>query len=610
LLLDGLTRLEYRGYDSAGVCFVAGDGAEARLERVRAAGSVHELARSLNGTGADARCGIGHTRWATHGRVCVDNAHPFLSCDGSVALALNGIVENFAALRRELSGNGHHFESETDAEVVCHLVAQHYRGDLVEAVSCAAAELDGHFAFVCCHRDHDRLLVGFRRQCPLVVGRGDGETFLASSTTAFPAEIRRLQLPSDGDVVSATPQQVRFYAEGRRRARREQRLSAECRRAERGVFESLMLKEIHDQPSALRLTIAGFASSAEERHDWVRELAGIERLQFVACGTAYHAALAGKQLFEHWARIPCQVDVASEWRYRDPLADERTLVCAISQSGETADTLAAVRHARAHGLRTLAVTNMPESQITREADRVLHTRCGIELSVAATKTFTAQVALLACLAAEFAARRRFAGEQLAAATAALRRLPNRIEDFLVADHPIDEIAESYADAAYVFFLGRQIGLPVAFEGALKLREIAYIPCEAYPAAEIAGDRPRRRRGPPAPRRGRHLRPWHRAAPATTSRRRAAAAARAPNRAAAQLRPRPSSEPRQDRDRGVTPDNRPTKKEPACHTAITASDVRIQSVQAAPRCARRCASRSLGLPSRSSSSFRSRLPSVH
>jgi glutamine---fructose-6-phosphate transaminase (isomerizing) len=265
LLLDGLTRLEYRGYDSAGVCFVADNGAEARLERGRVAGSVGELASSLNGTGADARCGIGHTRWATHGRVCVENAHPFLSSDASVAVALNGIVENFTRLRGDLCSRSHQFASETDAEVVCHLVAEHYRGDLVEAVSAAAAELQGHFAFVCCHRDHRELLVGFRRQCPLVVGRGTGETFLASSTTALPTEIRRLQLPNDEEVVAATPQHVRFYVDGRRRIRRQLPLAADRGCTERGEFESLMLKEIHDQPAALRQTIADFADSADVR---------------------------------------------------------------------------------------------------------------------------------------------------------------------------------------------------------------------------------------------------------------------------------------------------------------------------------------------------------
>ena len=485
LLLDGLSRLEYRGYDSAGICFVVANGSGAQLERARIAGSVRELAQSLNGTGSDARCGIGHTRWATHGRVCIDNAHPLLSCDGSVAVALNGIVENFVQLRVRLAGEGHRFESDTDAEVVCHLIARHYQGDLVHAVTATAADLEGHFAFVCCHREHGQELVGYRRECPLVVGRGDGEVFIASSTTAFPAELCELQLVEDDEVVCASPADVSFHAGGRRLGRPVLRMNRDRRHAERGHFESLMLKEIHDQPRALRETIISFAADSSERHAWLHELHELERVQLVACGTAYHAALAARPLFERWARIPCQVDIASEWRYRDPLAAQRTLVCAISQSGETADTLAALRHANSHALRTLAITNMPDSQITREAERTLLTQCGLELSVAATKTFTAQVALLACLAVELGAvRKLFADDQLVEITAALRQLANQIEDFLVADHPIDEIAARHAQAPYVFFLGRQGGLPVAFEGALKLREIAYIPCEAHPAAEM------------------------------------------------------------------------------------------------------------------------------
>jgi len=266
LLLAGLERLEYRGYDSAGLCFVVGDGAQARLERVRAAGSVGELTRSLNGTGAGAHCGIGHTRWATHGRVSIENAHPFLSCDESVAVALNGIVENFGELRLEVARHGHRFESETDAEVVCHLVADHYQVDLTAAVSAAAARLEGHFAFICCHRDQRQLLVGFRRECPLVVGCGDGETFLASSTMAFPPEIRKLQLLNDDEVVTATPREVRFDGNGRRHSRPQLRLVPRPAAVERHEFESLMLKETYEQLDSMRHTISRLADSVAERH--------------------------------------------------------------------------------------------------------------------------------------------------------------------------------------------------------------------------------------------------------------------------------------------------------------------------------------------------------
>ncbi len=486
LVVSALERLEYRGYDSAGVCFLGGGRrGETRLERVRAAGPVSELVASLNGHGADSRCGLGHTRWATHGRVTVENAHPFLSCDGGLALVLNGIVENFGEQRAELSRRGHRFDSETDAEVVCHLVEERYEGDLAAAVAAAARELEGHFAFVCCHRDHPELLVGTRRECPLVVGRGAGETFLASSTSAFLAETRRIQLVEDDEVVVATPGRVRFYASGR--ARRRPLLDADWadEQVDRGEFETLMLKEIHEQPLALRETLASVAEALGRELPCTPAASLAERLVLVACGTSYHAALAGRHLFERWSRIPCEVEVASEWRYREPLVDGRTLVLGISQSGETADTLAALRQARRNGLPTLAVTNTPGSQLTREADGTLLTRCGLELGVAATKTFTAQVTLLASLALALAeGRGGLRAEEAAAASQALRELPALAERFLVGDHPINEIAERYADAPYFFFLGRGTGLAVALEGALKLREIAYIPCEAYPAGEM------------------------------------------------------------------------------------------------------------------------------
>ncbi len=485
LLVAALERLEYRGYDSAGVCFLERGGpGETRLERVRAAGPVSQLVASLNGHGAASRCGLGHTRWATHGRVTVENAHPFLSCDGALALVLNGIVENFGELRSELARRGHRFDSQTDAEVVCHLVEERYEGDLAGAVAAAAAALEGHFAFVCCHRDHPELLVGTRRECPLVVGLGAGESFLASSTSAFLAETRRIQLVEDDEVVVVRPGTVRFYAEGRARRRPVFDADWADERVDRGEFETLMLKEIHEQPLALRETLD--AVSAALRDGPVASVAAsAQRILLVACGTSYHAALAGRGVFERWAQIPCDVEIASEWRYREPLADGRTLVAGISQSGETADTLAALRQARRQGLATLAVTNTPGSQLTREADATLLTRCGLELGVAATKTFTAQVSLLACLALAVAeARGRMPEEEAAAAREALRQLPALAERFLAGSHPIDEVAERYADAAYFFFLGRGAGLPAALEGALKLREIAYIPCEAYPAGEM------------------------------------------------------------------------------------------------------------------------------
>jgi glucosamine--fructose-6-phosphate aminotransferase (isomerizing) len=486
LILAGLERLEYRGYDSAGIGLIELDGELGRLVRVRATGGVAALSASLNGHGATARTGIGHTRWATHGRVCEQNAHPFLSCDGSLALALNGIVENFRELRATLSRDGHCFSSETDAEVVCHLVEHHYKGDLVAAVSAAAAELDGRFALVCCHEDAPELLVATRRECPLVVGVGRDGIFVASSTTAFLRETRRIQAVEDGDVVAATPAGVRFFADRLEVERPLLDADWADEWAGRGEFESFMLKEIHEQPQALRQTLEEFARAARA-HELppYAQLRETKRVLLLACGTSYHAALAGRGAIEAWASVPCDVEIASEWRYRQAPFGRDTLVVGVSQSGETADTLAALRRARELGLPTLAITNMPGSQITREADATLYTRSGIELAVAATKTFTAQIVLLAALSLALGeARGSLERQELDEATTALRELAAKAARHLSAEHPIAQIAARCAEAPFFLFLGRELGLPVCLEGALKLREIGCIPCEAYPAGEM------------------------------------------------------------------------------------------------------------------------------
>jgi len=478
LLLSALTRLEYRGYDSAGIGLLVVDGSGPEITRVRTLGHVTELARSLNGQGAAATCGIGHTRWATHGRVSIENAHPFVSCGGELALCLNGIIENHAELRAQLRRDGHSFESETDAEVVCHLLEQHYQGDLVGAAEATVARLAGHFAFVCCHREHPQLLVGSRRGCPLVVGRiGDG-TFLASSATAFRNETSQIQQVESDEIVIASPDDVEFYANGDRRRRPIVEAQWDDELADRGAFETLMLKEIHEQPAALRATMQGLPEPLLPRPLSPR------RIVLVACGTSYHAALLGSELIEAWAGIPCQAAIASEWRYRRLLQADHTLVVGISQSGETADTLAALRHARALGCDTLAVSNVAGSQITREVEATLLTSCGLEAAVAATKTFGSQVVAIARLALALDGAGAEAPAARAEANVALRQLPAQFERFLAGAHPIDELSERYADAAYFFFLGRGPGLAAALEGALKLREIAYIPCEAYPAGEM------------------------------------------------------------------------------------------------------------------------------
>jgi glucosamine--fructose-6-phosphate aminotransferase (isomerizing) len=485
LLLQGLERLEYRGYDSAGLA-LSDDG---RLEFVRAVGNLERLKDAAGPNSSGATTGLGHTRWATHGRVSDENAHPLTGCDDRVAVVLNGIVENFVELKESLEAEGHVFSSETDAEVVAHLVERYYGGDLAEAVRAAYAKLSGHFAFVVIHREHPGELVGARLQCPLVVGVGDGEMFLASSIAAFLRETRRVQLIEDGEIVSITSGGARFLSGGLDRRRDELEVDWDDESAEKMGFETFMLKEIYEQPAAVADTIAGRTRGGRVELEGLGltddELAGLERLVIVACGTAYHAGLVGRYAIEEWARMPCEFDVASEWRYRNPVVTPNTLVVGISQSGETRDTLHAVRLARERGARTLGITNLMGTQITREVDSVLYTRAGMEMGVAATKTFTAQVALMYLLALKLAqVRGTLPEDEVATLVGEVQALPAKIAAYLDGDHPIEEIAQRHHEKPFFLYLGRHVGLPVCLEGALKLKEISYIPTEAYSAGEM------------------------------------------------------------------------------------------------------------------------------
>jgi glutamine---fructose-6-phosphate transaminase (isomerizing) len=487
LLLRGLERLEYRGYDSAGLALREEDG----LDYVRAVGNLQFLKDAAGANGSAATTGVGHTRWATHGRVAIENAHPLTGCeDGRLAIVLNGIVENFRELKERLRSEGHEFSSETDAEVVAHLVERHYDGDLVEAVRRAYLELEGHFAFVVVHHDHPDLLVGARLQCPLVVGVGEGETFVASSIAAFLRETRRVQLIDDREVVAVTPEGARFVAaEGGELEREVIEVDWDDEGAEKQGYETFMLKEIYEQPDAVRETIGERIRHGRLELEGVGmsddELRSLERIVIVACGTAYHAAVVARYVIEEWARIPVEHEIASEWRYRNPVLGPNTLVIGITQSGETRDTIQAIKLARERGARTLAITNLMGSQVTREVDGTLYTRCGLEVSVAASKTFTAQIALLYLLALKLASvRGTLPEDELTFILDQVYTLPEKMAAFLDGDHPIDEIAERYYDKPFFLYLGRNIGLPVALEGALKLKEISYIHAEGYPAAEM------------------------------------------------------------------------------------------------------------------------------
>jgi glucosamine--fructose-6-phosphate aminotransferase (isomerizing) len=489
LILSGLERLEYRGYDSAGIALLDEGG----FTTVRAVGNLARLRAAAAADGPPATTGVGHTRWATHGRVTEANAHPHRDASGKVAVAVNGIVENYADLKRELHERGVIFQSDTDAEVLPHLIAEAYRGDLAEAVRAVLPRIEGHYAFVACHADEPGRLVGARKECPLVVGVGRGERFLASAIPAFLRETRDVIVIESGEMVAVEPERTLVWnGSGPIDDRPVTRVDWDEDAAERGGYETFMLKEIHEQPAALHDTIGD-----RLRPDGTVDLEGlglddaalarVERIHLVACGTSYHAGLVGRYLIEDWARVPVHVEVASEYRYRTCLAGPGDLVIGITQSGETADTLAAMRVARERGAHVVALTNLMGSQATRDADGVLYTRAGLEIGVAATKTHTAQVMALSLLALKLG-RLKWSLTHAGALDLAeeLRRLPGLVEAYLRSDAPaaVAQVAARYADRDFFLYLGRHVGVPVSFEGALKLKEISYIPTEAYPAGEM------------------------------------------------------------------------------------------------------------------------------
>jgi glutamine---fructose-6-phosphate transaminase (isomerizing) len=487
LLLQGLERLEYRGYDSAGLALLEDEA----LGYDRAVGNLQVLKKQAGPNGSKATTGLGHTRWATHGAVNLQNAHPLTGCDeGKLAIVLNGIVENYRELKESLESEGHTFRTETDAEVVVHLIERHYKGNLLEATREAYRELEGHFAFVVVHHDHPEELVGARLQCPLLVGVGEGEMFFASMAAAFIAETKSIQLIEDGEVVSIKPDGARFVCVEDGELEREViEVDWDMEAAEKSGYETFMLKEIYEQPEAVAETLGDRVRHGTLVLDSLgmteEQLRNLRRIVIVAAGTSYHAGVVGRYMIEEWARLPVEPDIASEWIYRNPVLSKDTLVIGISQSGESRDTVNAIKLARDLGARTLAITNLMGSQITREAESVLYTRCGLEIGVAASKTFTAQVALLALIGLKLAqVRKTLPPEEVTTILDELYELPQKISQFLDGDHPIDEIAERLYDKPFFLYLGRHIGLPVALEGALKLKEISYIPTDAYSAGEM------------------------------------------------------------------------------------------------------------------------------
>ncbi|MEV4948119.1 glutamine--fructose-6-phosphate transaminase (isomerizing) [Streptomyces sp. NPDC053755] len=490
VVIAGLKRLEYRGYDSAGVAVLSDGG----LAAAKKAGKLVNLEKELvDRPLPSGSTGIGHTRWATHGGPTDANAHPHLDNAGRVAVVHNGIIENFAALRAELQERGHDLASETDTEVVAHLLAEQFSscGDLAESMRMVCRRLDGAFTLVAVHADDPDVVVGARRNSPLVVGVGEGEFFLASDVAAFIAHTRAaielgqdqvVELRRDGVTVTdfdGAPAEVRSY-----------HVDWDASAAEKGGYDYFMLKEIAEQPKAVADTLLGrIDAEGRLRLDEVRIPATVlreaDKVVIIACGTAFHSGLIAKYAIEHWTRIPCEVELASEFRYRDPILDRRTLVIAISQSGETMDTLMALRHAREQGAKVLAICNTNGSTIPRESDAVLYTHAGPEVAVASTKAFLTQ--LVACyLVALYLGQVRGTkwGDEIGAVIRELARIGDEVERVLETMEPVRELARSLAHKDTVLFLGRHVGYPVALEGALKLKELAYMHAEGFAAGEL------------------------------------------------------------------------------------------------------------------------------
>ncbi|MFK4117357.1 glutamine--fructose-6-phosphate transaminase (isomerizing) [Streptomyces longwoodensis] len=490
VVMAGLKRLEYRGYDSAGVAVPADGGLAAAKKAGKLVNLEKELVDRPLPTGTT---GIGHTRWATHGGPTDANAHPHLDNAGRVAVVHNGIIENFAVLRAELAERGHELVSETDTEVVAHLLAEEFSScaDLAEAMRLVCRRLEGAFTLVAVHADEPDVVVGARRNSPLVVGVGEGESFLASDVAAFIEHTRQavelgqdqvVELRRDGVTVTGfdgRPADVRAY-----------HVDWDASAAEKGGYDYFMLKEIAEQPKAVADTLLGRIDAAgslslDEVRISAAELREVDKVVIVACGTAFHAGMIAKYAIEHWTRIPCEVELASEFRYRDPILDSRSLVIAISQSGETMDTLMALRHAREQGSRVLAICNTNGSTIPRESDAVLYTHAGPEVAVASTKAFLTQ--LVACyLVALYLGQVRGTkwGDEIRAVIRDLSQIAGAVDRVLETMEPVRELARSLADKDTVLFLGRHVGYPVALEGALKLKELAYMHAEGFAAGEL------------------------------------------------------------------------------------------------------------------------------
>lgn len=487
-LLDGLTKLEYRGYDSAGIAIF--DGREIFIEK--SVGRLDALKDKLKPQMPEGVIGIGHTRWATHGRPSDQNAHPHTDCSGEFVVVHNGIIENFMSIKEKLLAEGHHFASETDTEVVPHLLEKFYRGDFAEAVREVLKRVEGSYSLVFMSKRHPDQLICAKQDNPLVVGLGEGENFIASDIPAIISRTRKTYILNDGEVAIVKRDSVEITDRfGNPVDKKIFRVNWNAEAAEKGGYEHFMLKEINEQPKAVRDTMSKRVSKDGSRItldelNWSKELLdGIDKVYIVACGTAYHAGLVGKFYIEKLARILVEVDLASEFRYRDPIVDDKTLVIVISQSGETSDTLAALKESKRRGARTLAVTNVVGSSIAREADQVVHTWAGPEIAVASTKAYTTQLILMFMLALYMAQlRSTVSDERSRELIGLLKKIPAQISETLSDVEPIKTFARRYGFNEDVFYIGRSLDYDVALEGALKLKEISYIHAEAYASGEL------------------------------------------------------------------------------------------------------------------------------
>ena len=487
ILVEGLRRLEYRGYDSSGLATVSGRSLHLRKK----AGRLAELTQHLHDWPAPGCTGISHTRWATHGPANDGNAHPHIGGQGAIAIAHNGVIENYATLKRQLQGEGFTFESDTDTEVLAHLIAHHYDGDLLDAVSRALALVKGTYGIAVVSPYHPDLIVGARLGSPLVVGIGQQEHFLASDPSALVGQTDKVVYLQERQVCAITRDNLRILdREGASIQACVQRIDWDTEEADRGVFDHYMLKEIYEQPEALENAMRGRLSDEDCSAHFgglnldARQFRRAERLILTACGTSYHAALVGEYLFEEFARLPVEVEYASEFRYRNPPMDRNTIVLAISQSGETADTLAALREAKRKGHPVLAICNVVGSTIAREADGGVYLHAGQEVGVASTKAFTSQVLILAMLSLYFGRLRHLSSLHGTEMIRDFRMLPDILRRTLSCHDAVRQVAERYAHVNNCLYMGRKYLFPVALEGALKLKEISYIHAEGYPAAEM------------------------------------------------------------------------------------------------------------------------------